>query len=199
MSYADFLKISKPLFTHYDVADALGIKPGSAEVVCSRYVKKGLLTRLKRGLYSRTETLGTMDQINLFRIANMLQVPSYISLMTALSYYGIIFNKSKGILESISLQRTINFDAGGLSFRYTKVRPELYGNFSEQDGVYIALPEKAILDCLYLTSRGRYAVDGFSLDLAKIDEKVLSDLSALYPKKARRYFEESRAKILIGS
>jgi len=168
MPYEALLKISKPLFTHYDVADTLGIKPGSAEVLCSRYVKKGLLTRLKRGLYSRTETLGTMDQINLFRIANILQAPSYISLMTALSYYGIIFKKPTGVFESISLHRTISFEAGGLSFRYTKIRPELYGSFSEKEGVCIAWPEKAMLDCLYLVSTGRYELDGFSLDLAKI-------------------------------
>lgn len=190
MAYADLLKILTPVFSHYDVADTLGIKPDSAEVLCSRYVKKGLLTRLKRGFYSRTETLSNMDQLNLLRIANILQVPSYISLMTALSYYGIIVQKQTGIFESISLHRTIRFEAGGLSFRYIKLRPELYGDFLKKDGICIALPEKAILDSLYLTSIGRYMIDGFSLDLAKIDKRVLSDLSGLYPAKARRYFEK---------
>jgi hypothetical protein len=195
MSYEDMLKIDKPLFTQYDVAHQLGIKLASAAVLCSRYVRKGLLVRLKRGLYARTETLGHLDQIELFRIANMLQVPSYISLVTALSYYGITNQPSRGFFESISLNRTRRFEAGSLSFYYSKIRPELYREFVKRDGVFIALPEKAVLDSFYLASMGRYTLSGSSLDLMKVDEEILADLSVLYPPKARRYFEGVYAKI----
>ena len=195
MSYERLLEIDKPFFTQYDVAHALGTKLASAEVLCSRYVKKGLLTRLKRGLYARTETLGHLDQIDLFRIANILQVPSYISLRTALSYYGITTRVQKGFFESISVKRTKTFDVGGLSFHYIKIRPDLYREFIKRGDVFIALPEKAVLDCLYLASLGRYDLDGSSLDLTMVDEGMLADFSVLYPTKARKYFERVYAKI----
>jgi hypothetical protein len=195
MSYEYISKIDEPFFTQFDVAHAVGIKPASAAVLCSRYVKKGLLMRLKRGLYARTETLRYLGQIDLFRIANILQVPSYISLMTALSYYGIATRAQKGFFESISVKRTRMFGAEDISFRYSKIRPDLYRGFVRRGGVFIALPEKAVLDSFYLASMGRYTMDGFSLDLTKIDEEMLADFSALYPPKARKYFEGCYAKI----
>jgi predicted transcriptional regulator of viral defense system len=190
MSYERLLTIDKPFFTQHDVAHAIGTKLASAEVLCSRYVKKGLLMRLKRGFYARTETLSHLDQIDLFRIANILQVPSYISLMTALSYYGITTQVQKGFFESISVKRTKTFDVGGLSFHYIKLRPDLYSKFIKRDGVFIALPEKAVLDTFYLASLGRYSLDGFSLDLKMVDEGMLAEFSAFYPSKVRKYFEK---------
>jgi predicted transcriptional regulator of viral defense system len=183
MTYEHLLKINKPFFSQDEVAYALGIKPASAAVLCSRYVKKGLLIRLKRGLYTRAETFGHLGQVDLFRIANILQVPSYISLMTALSYYGITTQVQRGFFESISIRRTVNFEAKGISFRYVKIRPDLYGGFERKEGIFIALPEKAILDCFYFASMGRYSPDIPSLDLTRMDRGVLEKLSAMYPLK----------------
>jgi len=195
MSYERLLTINKPFFTQHDVADAIGTKLASAEVLCSRYVKKGLLMRLKRGFYARTETLDHLNQIDLFRIANILQVPSYISLRTALSYYGITTQMQKGFFESISVKRTKTFQIGGLSFHYIKIRPDLYREFIKRDGVFIALPEKAVLDTFYLASLGRYSLDGSSLDLTMVDEGMLTEFSTLYPPKVRKYLEEMYGKI----
>jgi predicted transcriptional regulator of viral defense system len=195
MSYERLLKIDKPFFSQEDVAYALGIKLSSAEVLCSRYVTKGLLTRLKRGLYARTETLAHLGQLDLFRIANFLQVPSYISLMTALSYYGLTTQVQRGFFESISIKRTRTFEPGEFTFRYTKISPNLYGGFEKKTDVFIALPEKAILDSFYLASLGRYALDVPSLDLTKINEQRLSELATDYPLKSIKYFERRYGKI----
>ena len=195
MSYEHLLRIDKPFFTQHDVAHVLGIELASAAVLCSRYVKKRLLMRLKRGLYARTETLGHLGQMDLFRIANMLQVPSYISLMTALSYYGITTQAQRGFFESISVKRTKTFEVGEISFHYTKIRPDLYRGFVKRDGVFIALPEKAVLDSFYLASMGLYDLDGSFLDLTKVDKEILADFSVMYPPKARNYFEGVYAKI----
>jgi hypothetical protein len=195
MSYERLLTIDKPFFTQHDVAHAIGTKLASAEVLCSRYVKKGLLMRLKRGFYSRTETLSHLDQVDLFRIANILQVPSYISLMSALSYYGITNQAQEGFFESISIKRTKTFEVGDLSFHYIKLRPDLYIKYIKRNGVFIALPEKAVLDIFYLASLGRYSFDESSLDITMVDKAMLAELSNLYPPKVRKYFEEMYAKI----
>jgi len=195
MTYERLLKINKPFFSQDEVAYALDIKPASAAVLCSRYVKKGLLIRLKRGLYTRAETFGHLGQVDLFRIANILQVPSYISLMTALSYYGITTQVQRGFFESISIRRTVKFEAKGISFRYMKIMPDLYGGFERKEGAFIALPEKAILDCFYFASMGRYALDIPSLDLTRVNEEVLEKLSAIYPLKTKKFFERNYAKI----
>jgi predicted transcriptional regulator of viral defense system len=196
MDYKQLLAIEKLYFSHEDVADLLAIKKESAAVLCARYVKKGLLTRLKRDLYVRTETLAHIGSADLYRIANLLQVPSYVSLMTALSYYGVSTQVQRGFVESVSAKRTKTFDRGGMSYRYIKVAIELYGDFVKDQGVFIASPEKALIDSIYLASLGRYALDIASLDLGKIDRDKLVRVAANYPLKTQksleRIYEETR-------
>jgi len=155
--------------------------------------------RLKRGFYARTETLSHLNQIDLFRIANILQIPSYVSLMSALSYYGITNHAQEGFFESISVKRTRTFEVGGLSFHYIKLRPDLYREYIKRNGVFIALPEKAVLDIFYLASLGRYSFDGSSLDLTMVDKGMLAELSAHYPPKAQKYFKEVYANVQIAT
>lgn len=195
MIYQKLLKIQKPFFSLEDVAHALGLQPGSAAVLCSRYVKNGLLTRLKRGLYAPTERLAHLDRMELFRIANLLRVPSYISLLTALSYHGMTTQVQRGFFESISLKRTSRFEAGPFVFDYTKIRPDLYKGFEKMDGAFIALPEKALLDSFYLASIGRYSLDLSSLDLTRVNEDVLAELCLPFPLMTRKYLERQYGKI----
>lgn len=187
--YHELLRIQKPFFSLEDVSHVLGIQPASAAVLCSRYVKKGLLTRLKRGLYARTERLGSMGEGDLFHIANFLQVPSYISLMTALSYHGVTTQVQRGFFESISIKRTRVFQVGQLTFYYTKIKPDFYGGFGKFEGAFIALPEKALLDSLYLVSLGRYSFDASSLDLTRVKDEILEDFFPLFPARVRKQLE----------
>jgi predicted transcriptional regulator of viral defense system len=189
MDYKRLLEIEKLYFSHEDVADLLAIKKESAAVLCARYVKKGLLTRLKRDLYVRTESLHHLGTLDLFRIANPLQVPSYVSLMTALSHYGVTTQVQRGFVESVCMKRTTAFERGEIAFRYFKVGQALYGGFVREQGAFIASPEKALLDALYLASIGRYALDVASLDLDKVDQKKLVDLAGHYPSKTQKFLE----------
>jgi len=189
MDYKRLLEIEKLYFSHEDVADLLAIKKESAAVLCARYVKKGLLTRLKRDLYARTETIAHLSITDMYRIANLLQVPSYVSLMTALSHYGVSTQVQRGFVESVSVKRTKAFDRGGISFRYVKVSPALYGSFVKEQGAFIASPEKALIDSIYLASMGRYTLDVASLDLSKLDRKKLVRLAANHPSKTQKFLE----------
>jgi predicted transcriptional regulator of viral defense system len=195
MIYEKLLRIKKPFFSLEDVAHVLGLQPASAAVLCSRYVKRGLLTRLRRGVYAITERMAHLGQLDFFRIANFLQVPSYISLMSALSYHGVTTQVQRGFFESICIKRTKTIEVHPFTFRYMKVRPDLYRGFEKVEGVFIALPEKALLDSFYLASLGRYALDASSLDLTKVGPGVLADLSLLFPARARKTMERYCGKV----
>lgn len=81
--------LNKPYFNLRDLSRVLNINLPSAKVTASRYVKAGLLIRLKRDLYVLAERWPYLSLEEKFRFANLIQTPSYISLMTALSYYEI--------------------------------------------------------------------------------------------------------------
>ncbi|MFN3551400.1 MAG: hypothetical protein ACK4WJ_06305, partial [Endomicrobiia bacterium] len=90
MKYTEFKKLkNKIYFTPEGVANLLKIKFDSAKVLCYRYAKSGLFIRLKKDFYILEEKWWNLKIEEKFKIANILSVPSYISLMTALSYYEV--------------------------------------------------------------------------------------------------------------
>lgn len=175
----------KPFFTAKDLADALGIKPQSAWVLASRYVKNGLFLRLKNNFYILAEVWQNLSRDDFLKISNFLQVPSYISFMSALSYYEVTTQLQRNFFESASLKRSRKFDIKETAFNFYKLKKQYYFDFVKIDGIFIATKEKAFVDSAYLYSFGKYKPDFSSLDLNKLDKDRLKKIIKPFPRKTR--------------
>lgn len=175
----------KPYFTLSEVAQSFGLPAASARVLCSRYVRQGVLVRLKNSFYTTTWKWDALSRRDLFEIANVLQVPSYISLMTALAYHNVTTQAQSSYQESVCLKRSIAYHIRDAVFSYVKLQSRYYGGFIKVDGVFIADKEKAFLDAVYLYSFGKYKFDIDSLDMKKLELKKLKSLSKGYPEKTK--------------
>jgi predicted transcriptional regulator of viral defense system len=175
----------KTCFTIDDVAQSFGIQTASARVLCSRYVRQGVLVRLKNGFYTAAWKWENLTRLDFFRIANILQVPSYISLMTAMAYYEVTTQVQSNYQESICLKRSIVYNVREVVFNYVKMQEQYYGDFVKTDGIFIATKEKAFLDAAYLYSFGKYKFDIDSLDMKKLNIKKLRGIIKIYPQKTK--------------
>ncbi len=175
-----------PYFSGEDVAESLGIKLESARVFCSRYVKKKILLKLKNNYYSSGQRWESNNRDDFLKIANILQVPSYISLQTALVYYEITTQIQRNFFESVCLKRTKKLEIKDTVFNYYKLNKEYYFDFIKKNGVFIASKEKAFLDAVYLYSFGKYKLDFNSLDLNKLDKTKIKKLIEIYPEKTEK-------------
>ncbi len=189
MRYIELEKSKKLYLNYNDVTNILGISPESAMVTCTRWVKKGALIRIKRGTYVLGSRWRFMEREEKFVIANILQSPSYISLTTAMDYYEITTQIQQNFVESISVYRTKEVQIEGDIFSYTKIRKELYFNFKKRGNIFIATPEKAFLDALYLKSIGRYDFDITAVDTGKLNKTILEVMIKKYPDKTRKQYE----------
>jgi predicted transcriptional regulator of viral defense system len=189
MKYNDIKKINKLYFAYQDVAKILSTSEDSARVLCSRYVKQKYLIRLKRNFYILKERWDSITTNQRFELANILQVPSYISLMTALSFYEYTTQVQQKFVESISLYRTFTRDIEGFTFNYSKIKKDFYFGFSKKNNIFIASPEKAFIDSLYLNYLGKYNLDISSLNLEKIDRKSCENILKKYPSKFKIYYQ----------
>lgn len=189
MKYNDFKKIKNLYFTYQDIAKVLSIAEDSAQVLSTRYVKQKYLIRLKRNFYILKERWDNITPHQRLELANLLQVPSYISLMTALSFYEYTTQVQQKFIESISLYRTFIKDIEGFIFNYSKIKNDFYFGFSKKNNIFIASPEKAFIDSLYLNYLGKYNLDLSSLNLEKIDKKGCEDILKKYPSKFKIYFK----------
>jgi len=181
MKIVELRKIESLSFGCEDIAKALGVGTGSARVAASRYTRQGILLRMKRNMYVLEETWRAAGREDKFRLANMGQVPSYISLMTALDYHEVTTQMQRDYFESVAVRRTKELELGDSVFRYVKLAGNLYGTFRKEDGFFIATPEKALLDAFYLMSYGRYSLDLSSLDPEKLDRREIKHLSRSFP------------------
>ena len=173
MKIFELEKINKDIFTINDICKALEITYASAKVSASRYVNTGYLLRLKRDNYIIKAKFKTLSTEKLFEICNFLQVPSYISFMTALSYYNLTTQVQQGVTELISLKRTKEFTIENNEIIFRKIRKDLFFGFRKIDDFFIATPEKAIFDIVYLTSMYRYACDFDSINFKNINISLI--------------------------
>ena len=118
--------------------------------------KQGVIIRLKRGLYViNPEYSGKTLSSEL--IANHLYAPSYISMSTALRYYGLI-PEAVYVHQSMTVKHSRNFQTPVGSYDYKYISREAFsiGVRSMHKGDYaflIASPEKALCDLIANSSK----------------------------------------------
>ncbi len=119
-----------------------------------RWAKASKILKLRRGTYAVAEPY-TTTLPHKFEVANALKNASYVSLQSALAYYGMIPEYTP-VTMSISTGRPekLTNPMGTFVFRHLK-KSMLFG-YSEKEIVpgqraLIATPAKALVDLLYLT------------------------------------------------
>lgn len=190
MKYADLRDIKKLYFSYEEIARALGISLASARVSANRYLKQGFLVRVKRNIYVLRERWQGLSREERFILANLGQVPSYISLMTAMDYYGLTTQIQRDFVESVAIKRTKEMEIDGAIFNYSKIRKSLYFGFARERGFFIAAAEKAFLDALYLFSLKRYKFDLTSIDFDKLNMRKLKIMAKRFPRKTQKVLKD---------
>ena len=151
-----------------NVLDILGNIPVSSATVASLFPDvsggnqkvaslehEGKLIRLKRGLYIMNPTWsGRRISINL--VANHLYSPSYVSMHSALRWYGLIPERVVSV-QSVSLKHTRRFETPLGLFLYTQVDRDYFPiglrhEQTEDASFVIAGPEKALCDLVCTTA-----------------------------------------------
>lgn len=159
MRYPEFQQTFQQhqIFSINNIKDLL---PGFDLNQLYRWQQKDYIIKIRNGLYCFSDFL-TIPYSS-FLIANLMVPNSYISLESALSYYGII---PEGVTQttSVSTYNAISYNTSTGIYSYRKIKSNLFFgyrflpvdiNFTGRPTivrkVLIAEPEKAILDFFYL-------------------------------------------------
>jgi hypothetical protein len=149
--------------------DILGIQEESTFFETLRKLnREGVLEKVERGKY-----LLKSKGVNELALANFLYSPSYVSLESALSFYGIISQFTYEV-TSVTPKKPVLKRINGKVFSYAHLQKGLFWGYEKKDDFLIALPEKALLDQLYLGTKGLKNIDLSEYDLALIKKSRLS-------------------------
>lgn len=157
-----YIEFKEKLLPHgcFSIHQARAYFPSFDRNSLTRWTQNGLLVRLRQGWYAFPEMLQRTDFSRY--IACRIYRPSYISLHTALSIYGMIPEAVTSI-TSITTLKTANFENAFGQYTYQNIKPDLFFGYKPvtlpankaifnppSPAWMLALPEKALLDLLYL-------------------------------------------------
>ncbi|MCX5809625.1 MAG: hypothetical protein NTX36_09695 [Proteobacteria bacterium] len=156
-------------------------------IILSRYVKRGMMVRLRKNLYVTKSYLDNAERRGIFSdyvefAANKLYSPSYLSLDYVLHEHNMLTEIPRNI-TSVGLRKTENFSNDMGNFIYHKIKEELFvgfkvvkkGNFS----ILKATKAKALFDFLYFRKRlltDKRAIEELRINL---DEFTTNDFKEL--------------------
>jgi predicted transcriptional regulator of viral defense system len=138
------------------------------KALLKRACQKGDLIRVKNGLYLVGEER-RKGSYSLFQIANFMMEPSYISLESALSFYGLIpeaVYTTTSVTPKNSLEQKT--PVGQFSFSYLKTDYFNFGFYRIKDSEHqflIATPLKALMDYIVLRKKQYKTVEDIKEDL----------------------------------
>ena len=140
-------------FTIFSLNEIRNIEPDFHRRRLNEWQDKGYIKKIIRGYYIFSDL--QLSEEALFKIANRIYLPSYISLESALSYYHLIPESVYGI-TSISTRKTYHFRTSIGEFIYRTLKPSLFFGYDlikfQEKYLKMASIEKALLDYFYLHS-----------------------------------------------
>ena len=152
MRLADVLvrlkSINATAFGTADVMAYLNVERAHASKLLARLVGSGNLVHLKRGLWAFPERLDPLVLPGYLTAP----FPSYVSLQSALYYHGMIA-QIPAVTYVVSLARTRTYETALGHFSIHHVGATFFFGHESVRGseVKMAVPEKALLDFLYLS------------------------------------------------
>jgi len=133
------------------------VSPSDVRRQLSRWTSAGWLHQLRRGVYALAPPYQKAKP-HPFLVANVMVRGSYVSLQSALAYHGMIPEHTP-LVTSVSTGRTRRWETvlGAYEYRHLKVE-WLHGyqllEVAHRQSAFVALPEKALLDLIYLQPGG---------------------------------------------
>lgn len=172
------------------------IKPAYIRRQLSEWTKKGKLYQVRRGLYALAPPYQKVKP-HPFLVANRMVIGSYVSLQAALGYYGLI-PEYVPVVTSVTTRRPYQSKSplGRYIFRHIKRDLQFGYQLLALGGgqeAYVAEPEKALLDLVYLEAGG-HSVEYLSalrlqnldiLDIERLDQYAAKTKSPKLQQAAR--------------
>jgi predicted transcriptional regulator of viral defense system len=163
---SELIQQDRKLFHTTDLADIWGIaNRNTLYVTITRYIDRGILYPVYKGLYSIVP-LAQLDPLELGKA--IINCYAYLSTESILWQAGIISQKIYDCTFVSSISKYVVVSPW--LFRYRQLKAEYLHNpisIIENNGVFIASPERAVADMVYFNPRYHFETPQ-TIDFAKV-------------------------------
>jgi predicted transcriptional regulator of viral defense system len=145
-AYGALLDLGRPIVETREAAARLGASPSNTSRILRALEEAGLTRRIRRGLWALD------PEVDAFVAAPYLTAPfpAYVSFWSALARHDMIEQIPRSVFVA-SLDRTKRVDTPLGAFSIHHIAPQLFAGFEgAPDSGYLATPEKALFDTVYV-------------------------------------------------
>jgi len=182
------------------LAQVMDIKENALSENIKRWLKKGILIRLKNGFYVTKEYYQSISEKQAYVefVANILKKPSYLSTEYVLQKYGIL-SESVFAITSITRKKTRMYINPIGTFLYSNIKDELFTGYRivNRGGFDIkeASKAKALFDFFYLRLYqakiiNREWIESFRLNLDEVTKSDFVEFDSYIRLTKMRKFSE---------
>lgn len=150
--------------------------PSSIFRIINRLIKSEVIFKIEKNKY-----LVNNNKISIFALANQIYQPCYISFESALNYYSIL-SQFPYEITSATPKQTKKKVINKQNYGFYHIKKELYFGFAKIKDFLIAEKEKALLDQIYLFSKGVKKIYIDEYDLTNINKSKIKKYSVEFPK-----------------
>lgn len=182
----DWAKILKQEAKRSDVIQAgefaskHGVSPANLRRALARQKSRGFVERITDGIYLNKFA----ESVSAFDLVGILRPNAYVSLESALHHWGIS-TQSPWKLTCVTVDKPGEFKTPTLGISFRRISPKLFWGFTEKQTRFaryrIALPEKAILDWVYLTLQGGHRPGLDEFDFKAVSRSKLLEFAKKFP------------------
>lgn len=162
----------------FSVADACKVfevkKENTLYKLLQRLVESNVIERTIKGKY-----LFSLREVDDFELANFFVNPSYVSLESALSFYGIL-SQFPYTITSVTVLKSKRITYKEKEYEFAHLGKKYFFGFLRKNNFLIAIPEKALLDELYFVSKRLRKISAEELNLNVINKRKFKELSKRY-------------------
>jgi predicted transcriptional regulator of viral defense system len=163
-----------------EIAARYGVSLANLRKALARQKTRGFVERVTDGIYVNKFA----DNISAYDFVDVLRPNAYVSLESALHYWGIS-TQTPSTLTCVTTGNAGDFRTQSVNISFRRISPKVFWGFTEKQTRYsrykIALAEKTLLDWIYLTLQSGHRPDLDEFDFKIVSKSKLIEFAAKYP------------------
>ncbi len=192
----DLQRTGMVVFNVSDACRVIGKNKRYCFLFLDRLCRRGLIVRVEGGKYC-------VRNADLLVVASNLVFPSYVSFLSALAFHGLTTQIPVEVQVACARQKKpVEFEGSRIVF--IKLKKSAFFGYKREGNAFIAEPEKAVVDGLYLPERlpvteAFYAIGQGELRVEKLEEFAERLGSAVVKKRLGFLLEQAGLKTRLQS
>lgn len=174
--WLNHFKEGRPVYYLADLCKISGHSVSSMRKTAQRLVRHGLLKKVGKELY-----FNTLLSFSVEDLSTLLYRPSYITSESALFYHGVIA-QSPFLLTCVTTRPTRQIKTPLGIILYQHLKPSLFFGYQKESNHFVAKPEKAVLDFIYLSLKNGRSFSTDEWNQAPLSKTRLTRMARKFPK-----------------